>query len=47
MQQRKEKTASKGAKPPRHPKNREHKVKTPPTDIVPSLWANKPTNDKE
>jgi hypothetical protein len=36
-QQRKEKIASKGAKPPRLPKNREHKVNTPPTDIVPSL----------
>jgi hypothetical protein len=45
--QRKEKTASKGAKPPRHPKIREHKVNTPPTDIVPSLWANKPTNDRK
>jgi hypothetical protein len=33
----KEKTESKGAKPPRRPKTREHKVNTPPTDIVPSL----------
>jgi hypothetical protein len=44
-QQRRGKTENKGAKPPRRPKNREHKVNAPPTDIVPSLQANKPAGD--
>jgi hypothetical protein len=35
-----------GAKPPRRPKNREHKVNTQPIDIIPSLQANKPTMDR-
>jgi hypothetical protein len=46
-QQRKEETTSKEAKPPRQQNIENIKVNTPPIDIVPSVWANKPTNDRE